>query len=246
MIFSKLISSIFILSSLCLNLRSQQIQYDLRSINLSFGDSIVKTTASNIYPKKRLLQNAQYFWYSSGKIQTNYGSYSGKLIHGKYEVFDRNNKLIRQGNFNYGLKQGIWMEWYPDGIKKEIISYKNGDPDGIRLTYTNDGKILSKMMYKEGLLHGKSFFYFNDTSIIKRFKNGKEIVKKEDEDKRGKASDKTEIRKLNKELNDSATIGKKHRFLIVKKDTNQSKRAEKRSKLKNNTEAKDKEMNSNY
>lgn len=155
-----------------------QEQYNLRSVNIANGDSVIKTQASNIWPKKKKLVNAPYYWYNAGKIQMNFGGYSGKPIHGKYEVFDKNNHLLKQGMFVYGLMQGSWMEWYPDGLKKIIANYENGNLEGEHLLFAKDGKLLSKRCFQKGVLHGKSYFYYPDTVIVKKYKRGKEEIKK--------------------------------------------------------------------
>lgn len=155
-----------------------QDQYNLRSVNINSGDSTIKTYASNSVPKKfKKLINVPYYWYYSGKIRMNYGSYSGKLIHGKYEVFDKNYKLLKQGNFEYGLKQGEWNEWYPNGHKKEISFYKRGMMEGELLSFDERGILLSKQSFHKGILDGKSYFYSVDTTVVKEYKKGKEVIK---------------------------------------------------------------------
>lgn len=165
-----------ILQSLPIIAICQVTDYNLRNINLPLGDSIIKAQVSSHYPRKKLLPGSHYYWYGSGKINMNQGSYSGKLLHGKYEVFDKSNRLIRQGNFDYGLKQGTWTAWYPNGLKKEVSDYKDGLLTGDRLFYNNEGEIFSKQRFNNGVLDGKSFFYFKDTTIVKVFKDGKEVI----------------------------------------------------------------------
>lgn len=156
---------------------SQVPESNLRSLNLTVGDSVIKTHFTTAYTKKKLIPAAPYFWYASGKIQFNCGSYSGKLLHGKFEMFDKNNKLIQQGNFDYGLKQGAWNIWYPNGLKKVVLFYKDGMPQGECLQYDQNGVLVSKQIYHDGVLHGKCLYYFPDTVLFKQYKYGKEIIK---------------------------------------------------------------------
>jgi hypothetical protein len=146
-------------------------------VRITSGDSIIKTQTSNLFPRKKLLTESLYHWYGSGKINVNQGSFSGKVLHGKYEVFDRNNRMVRQGKFEYGLKQGIWTVWYANGFKKEITVYKDGILTEERLSFDINGRIISKEKYHKGVLHGKSYFYQADTVIVKEFRDGREIIK---------------------------------------------------------------------
>ncbi len=168
---------ILIQGSSIMTLLSQVPDYNLRKINLTAGDSVVKTQTSSNFQKKKILSGSPYYWYGAGRINVNQGSYSGKVLHGKYEVFDKNNRLVRQGNFDYGLKQGTWTTWFINGIKKEETSYNDGLLTGERVVYSPEGKLISKERFHKGLLHGKSIFYSNDTIITKEYKDGREVVK---------------------------------------------------------------------
>ncbi|NJK96557.1 MAG: hypothetical protein HC905_18020 [Bacteroidales bacterium] len=99
---------------------------NLRNITVTRGDTVIKTTICYQYPKIDVKTAANFYWYYAGEIHKNAGSYSGKPLHGKYELFDKSNNLLEQGNFEFGLKTGIWTRWYTNGFKKEVIFYKEG------------------------------------------------------------------------------------------------------------------------
>jgi antitoxin component YwqK of YwqJK toxin-antitoxin module len=149
---------------------------NLKSINLTNGDTVVKTTVRTINKKLKTKIGYTYYWFSSGYINHNVGSCTGKLLHGRYEVFDKELKLIVQGTFNLGLKTGIWMNWYPNGNIKFIGNYKKGLLCGAVKLYSENGQINSLLRYKNGLLDGRSYF-FRDSLVICKYKEGKEIVK---------------------------------------------------------------------
>lgn len=107
------------------------------------------------------------------------GMYNGKYRHYK------NNKLKEEGSFIEGRKNGVYKEYYSDGIKvKKEIPYTAGKLDGIVVSYyTNgkpetekeykmsiedgidreydyeSGKITTDMHYKDGKLHGNQVQY---------------------------------------------------------------------------------------
>jgi antitoxin component YwqK of YwqJK toxin-antitoxin module len=96
-----------------------------REVILNSGDSIIM--AHLLLKEKNITPNIKktYFWYLRGKINQNTGNYSGKLMHGSFNVF-LEDKMVISGKFNKGLKTGKWITWFNDGTIDNIILYKNG------------------------------------------------------------------------------------------------------------------------
>ena|ERR1035437_2832404 len=156
-----------------------QPSVDVRTVNIVTTDSIIKTTACYQTRKQKPQPEYNYYWYDAGKINHNTGGFSGKLLQGKYEVFDNQQKMRVKGTFEYGLMTGNWTRWYSNGNIQTVCTYKKGLPQGKVETYTVAGKLRSVLNYRNGLLQGKSYFYQPDTTIIKKYKSGVEIVKKD-------------------------------------------------------------------
>jgi antitoxin component YwqK of YwqJK toxin-antitoxin module len=78
-----------------------------------------------------------------------------------YKLSDRGDTL--NCTDKQGLKQGRWLERYPDlrgnpGYDEEGI-YKDDKKEGIWRKYSLQGDILSVESYRWGLLNGKSYYY---------------------------------------------------------------------------------------
>jgi hypothetical protein len=104
-----------------------RIKSGTREVILNSGDSIIVT---HVLPEdKRIRTNLSktYYWYQRGKICHNTGNYSGKLLHGNYNVF-LEDILILSGTFNKGLRSGRWITWNNNGNINKIILYQNGNP----------------------------------------------------------------------------------------------------------------------
>lgn len=170
--------SIIILLSLNSIAGWAQQQSDERKITISASDSTIKTAIWDKPMKKKARANYTYYWYYAGTINHNQGGFSGKLIHGKYEVFNSQRKLLSQGNFLYGVKQGNWIRWNENGTKIESCSFTNGLLNGTFKTFDRSGYVLSKIIYKKGLPDGIAAYYSIDTTIIKKFRMGKEVLAK--------------------------------------------------------------------
>ena len=110
------------------------------------------TTEAFVTPKhlKKIDNSKYYHWYKSRTINRTKGGYSGQLLDGKYEVFNR-KKLIEKGHFKNGLKHKIWRKWFENGNIKSISEWKNGLKNGTTYSYDETGKIISEIKYKKGI-----------------------------------------------------------------------------------------------
>jgi antitoxin component YwqK of YwqJK toxin-antitoxin module len=66
----------------------------------------------------------------------------------------RNNEIVVQENINRldinGKKTGIWKEFYENGVLKKEKNYLDGKLNGYLKLYTNEGKLVESIKYKNG------------------------------------------------------------------------------------------------
>jgi hypothetical protein len=135
----------------------------------------VLSDASKIQPKI----GYTYYWYTDNDIKQTDGGYDGKLLHGEYKSFYLNKNLKEQGMFSHGLKEGIWKTWFPNGRIHEIIHYNKSRQHGFYELYDEEGNLISKSNFKNGMQNGKKVDYKNgkvDTIVV--YKNGKIVSPK--------------------------------------------------------------------
>jgi MORN repeat variant len=119
-----------------------------------------------------------YFWYRSREIHNTRGGYEGRLLHGEFTSFYSNNELKEFGEFKNGLKSGIWKEWYTNGELKNITPWINGAINGRLKEYGLNGKLTSVSQFRNNTLNGRQVIYTDSSTVkIKKFRNGKEIIK---------------------------------------------------------------------
>lgn len=147
----------------------------VRGITLVFADTVVKTSVWNAAVIRDIQPDCNYFWFYNNTICHNLGGYSGKLLHGKYEVFDKTKRMLCSGNFEHGLREGEWITWYNNGQIKDYLSYRKGKIHGIRKTYDSSGNLLSEIKYRNNLREGISYYYQADTIITVKYMNGVEV-----------------------------------------------------------------------
>ncbi|MGD2034795.1 MAG: hypothetical protein PVF73_07055 [Bacteroidales bacterium] len=159
-----------VLTGLTTDLFSQGAEWQpmIREIVVKHKDSTVRAHIlihkENIKTSDRLM----YYWYNQDKINKNMGGYSGDLLQGEYLVFDNNDNLITQGNFDRGLKHGTWKRWNPDGILKLSAGYHYGLLDGEVKLFDAAGNLYSIKEYKAGEEQMK------ETGKLKIWKPGEE------------------------------------------------------------------------
>jgi antitoxin component YwqK of YwqJK toxin-antitoxin module len=156
---------LFYFSVICgSNAQSVDWQQQVRDIMIKYKDSVVKAQILLLNENIKTSNNLTYYWYKNDAINTNMGGYSGDLLHGEYQVYSLDRKLITQGFFEHGLKNGTWKYWNTKGLLKQTIEYREGQLNGELIRYDTKGIQIEKKKYKDGILQPES------TGKIKIFK----------------------------------------------------------------------------
>lgn len=110
-----------------------------------------------------------YYWFKSGRIHESLSYAGGDVLHNSYAKYYRSDQIAEKGTFNYGLKIGIWQNWYENGQLNALESWKNGYKDGEFITYETNGDILTIGKYRNNLKVGKWINYSTkDTTYYKK------------------------------------------------------------------------------
>ncbi len=174
-----------------------------------------------------------YFWYYNGSIKQNKGGYYGALLHGKFLVFTNDDVLIEKGQFYEGVKVNTWKTWYQNSNLKIVSNYKEGFLDGNYIEYDPNCRIIKKLNYKKNLLDGKCLTYQNNYAINAKYRNGKLINVKDNED------EKIEKKKENRRKKKTVVKDNKDKKRKKTEEGNTKKKPEKKVK-KEITEKKEK------
>jgi len=151
----------FILSLLIvipfLNINAQQYDWQplTREVVISQGDSTIRAKILIKQENVNANENYMYYWHNKGRVNNNAGGYAGELLHGEYLVFDSQKRLITQGMFEDGLKEGIWKHWHPNGQLEWMQTYHKGLFDGEQKIFDVSGNLIAETNYKNGRLVAK-------------------------------------------------------------------------------------------
>lgn len=142
--------------------------------------------------KKRTNKNKEYFWYKSGEIHNSIGNAAGELLHLQYVKYYADNSLAERGEFEYGLKKGVWKQWYPNGVIMEESRWVDGVKYGPYSYYNEFGELVITGKYRD---NNKIGVWINlerkDTTWYKKgraFKAHPRIIKKRQDSIEGKKS----------------------------------------------------------
>lgn len=112
-------------------------------------DKVVKTHEINYYKNPFLKHGMLLEWYDNGKIWKK-GQYEYGLKQGLWKYYSRKGKPMRAGAFVNGKKEGTWI--FQEKNTKEVTHYKNGKKTGFFERYDADGKLCCKELYENDSL----------------------------------------------------------------------------------------------
>lgn len=108
--------------------------------------------------------NRYYYSFKQGEVYKNKGGINGTPLQGAYreEYLDGSLKML--GDFQSGLKEGVWKEWYSNGELKSVYHYSNGRQVKRFFHYDKSGKIIRKGRFFRGKKIGKEKILTSDDS----------------------------------------------------------------------------------
>ncbi|PKL35758.1 MAG: hypothetical protein CVV44_19720 [Spirochaetae bacterium HGW-Spirochaetae-1] len=147
--------SIFILTLLLVaqvHCASSQSALEDRIIDTSGADDITIMNGT-----------AELHW-SDGSLKAT-GTIKNGQRHGKWTYFHEGTegkKIMYEGTFIYGKKNGIWISYFKNGNKQIRETYVNDTLHGSRLTFYESGMVHKEVWYRNGVKNGKFQEYYED------------------------------------------------------------------------------------
>ncbi|HCX99762.1 MAG TPA: hypothetical protein DG754_06440 [Bacteroidales bacterium] len=112
------------------------------------GDTLVHFKSTTVKPKQ-INDSLIYYWTKFGKVNTTKGHYGGRLLQDEY-IEMVGNLIIKSGFFKEGLKAGKWKTWEGKNLRC-IYNWKNGVLDGDYTLFDEQGNIIEKGSYRNGM-----------------------------------------------------------------------------------------------
>ncbi len=146
-------------------------------IRISADDRIIQAELLPLNSDPQAETDQLYYWYSSNKIHTTQGGYSGRLLNGHYIEYFLNKNIKEEGVFKKGLKDGVWKVWDESGTLQQSITWKGGVKQGNFVTFDKKGAIKQQGKYSKNLLMGTvTTFDTAGKATAAKYKEGKIVI----------------------------------------------------------------------
>ena len=119
--------------------------------------------------------------FKSGEVRSKFSStelnleqLSKSKFYGAFNEFAKNGKIITEGNYENGLKIGLWKYFLVSGIKDYEETFDKGILNGSYVSYFGNNKIFQKGMYLDGYKHKDWIMRYSDGTLrsIDSYTNG--------------------------------------------------------------------------
>lgn len=152
-----------------------QKEYSIEQVSaINVGDGRILfrdlTTESPLNGDRRIIDG-----YHSAYIRA---EFKDGFYNGKYEEYGY-GKLLCEGAYKEGRKNGVFKTYDSEGRVKEEKSYKDAKLDGAHRTYYTTGQIEREVNYSNGKQDGKELAYDPDGTLRRdhTYKDGKQVGK---------------------------------------------------------------------
>lgn len=135
-------------------------------------------------------EGTAYMYFSDGKIQQTI-SYSGGKKEGLSREYDKNGNVILLMEYNNdyllsrekinrsdskGLKQGLWIDFYPDGKKKCEKNFRDDLLYGYYKEYDTKGNLTVTMLYENGAIVKSKVEDQPDVEIVNKYDDNNKLI----------------------------------------------------------------------
>ena len=106
--------------------RSEPINDDFSQVRIVDSTQEIRADVLPYKSDPKIRNDRRYFWCLNNVIHSTQGGYNGKLLNGHYIAFYPDKNLKEEGDFNRGLKDGVWKTWNPNGDLTNVVTWSEG------------------------------------------------------------------------------------------------------------------------
>lgn len=112
------------------------------------------------------------YWNADGYLLKQERYHKG-LLNNETVIYKPGNQFaMKRLSFKNNELHGYNISFFENGSMRMKTKYVHGKKDGLEIKYNSKEEIIEKKKYKNGALHGKTFEYRKDTTIVTKYKNG--------------------------------------------------------------------------
>ena len=111
-------------------------------------------------------QTARTVSYANNDRKIAEGNYRNEKKDSTWKYYsDYDGALLSEENYTLGVKNGVFLTFYPNGKMAERINYRDGQKDGEWIQYFNDGNLKFEGSYSHGEQEGPFIGYYPGQKI---------------------------------------------------------------------------------
>lgn len=140
-----------------------------------------KKAAEGLYVNQK--KDGKWYYYSIDSVKIGTEQYAKGVKSGTEEAFYLSGKMFEVTTWDKDKKNGMWKQWFENGVTKVDGAYKNDTLEGKVIYYYPNGKKQMEGTYVKGLRSGSFLFYDTSGKMVRTltYINGK--LSPEDEQK---------------------------------------------------------------
>jgi hypothetical protein len=121
-------------------------------------------------------ENRMYFWFKGGTVHSSEYGIAGELLQDAFLKYYLDNQLAESGNFDKGLKTGVWKNWYPNGRLQTRQYWQAGQKDGKYLGYNGEGTLIEQGAFRDNKKQGRWIDFVRKDTVV--YEHGEIYIKK--------------------------------------------------------------------
>ncbi|MAQ70321.1 MAG: hypothetical protein CMD23_04420 [Flavobacteriales bacterium] len=82
-----------------------------------------------------------------------------------YFPYSNDSIVSEEGFFLDNQEHGLWVKYHENGQVRELLNYRNGKLDGVRVAINKRGKLIEQEFFKDGGYHGIQKYYHDNGRI---------------------------------------------------------------------------------
>ena len=132
---------------------------------LVWSDNFAQTAITTYYDSTNQIVKEKYYILKDDSA----------LVHGEYKMFGLSGEVLIEGNYDTGKRQGLFVNYYPNGNLQRETIYKDGIREGTTKVYDQDGSLIQEAVFQNDTLSGDLKLYNTEGQLIGQteFQKGK-------------------------------------------------------------------------
>lgn len=112
------------------------------------------------------------YWDSEGFLHHT-STFVNDTLHGVYTAYDKDKSITIVGNYEHGIKTGVWRFYYADGQPSKEYTYVGGRLDGRQMSWYENGQVHEILVCSDDQVISRKVWYPGGRlRLVENYRNG--------------------------------------------------------------------------